>query len=166
MSTSSSFTWSDITSISAAPSTFKYSTSSAERSIDDETRTLRSETRSMGKESTPSSYSISFTNRSSRSSIEKSISNSSFMSDVYTGPVCLTKGYDHNMSFADCYKTHPLAMVLKQCSRHTCQFCLTQKMSNNMQKKDLIVCINVIIRLLYLLIIFSRHGCGCRGNTD
>ena len=70
MSTSSSFTWSDTTSISTAPSTFKYSKSSAERSIDDETRTLRSETRSMGKESTQSSYSTSFTNRSSRSSIE------------------------------------------------------------------------------------------------
>ena len=109
MSTSSSFTWSDTTSISTAPSTFKYSTSSAERSIDDETRTLGSEIRSMGKESTPSSCSTSFTNSSSRSSIEKSISNSSFMNDIYTGSVCLTKSYDRNVSFDDCYSCNASA---------------------------------------------------------
>ena len=109
MSTSSSFTWSDTASISTASSTFKYSTNSAERSIDDETRTLRSETRSMGKESTPSSYSTFFTNRSSRSSIEKSISNSSFMNDVCSGPVCLMKSYDHNVSFDDCYSCNASA---------------------------------------------------------
>ena len=109
MSTSSSFTWSDTASISTAPSTFKYSTNCAERSIDDETRTLRNETRSMGKESMSSSYSTSFTNRSSRSSIKKSISNSSFLNDVYTGLVCLTKSYDHNMSFDDCYSCNASA---------------------------------------------------------
>ena len=43
MSTSSSFMWSDTTSISMQPSTFQYETSSASRSIDDETRTIRSE---------------------------------------------------------------------------------------------------------------------------
>ena len=103
MSTSSSFTWPDTTSISTAPSTFEYSTSSAERSIDDEVRTLRSETLSMGKESTPNSYSTSFANRSSHLSIEKTISNNSFMNDVYTSVVCLTKSYDHNVSFDDSY---------------------------------------------------------------
>ena len=41
MSRSSSFTWSDTTSISTAPSTFEYSTSSIGRSIDDEIQTLR-----------------------------------------------------------------------------------------------------------------------------
>ena len=66
MRTSSSFTWSDTTSISTAPCTFESSTSSVRRSIDAETQTLRNETRSMGKESTPSSYGTSFANRSSR----------------------------------------------------------------------------------------------------
>ena len=86
-----------------ASSTFEYSTSSMGHSIDDETRTLRSETRSMGKESTSNSYSTSFVNRSSRSLIEKSISNSSFINDVYSGSVCLTKRYDHNVSVDDSY---------------------------------------------------------------
>ena len=53
MSTSSSFTWSETTSISTAPSMFEYLISNTGRSIDDETRTHRSETRSMSKESTP-----------------------------------------------------------------------------------------------------------------
>ena len=70
MSTSSSFSSSDTTSISTAPNTFEYSTSSTERSIDDETRTLRSESRSMGKESTPNSYSISFANTSGSSQLK------------------------------------------------------------------------------------------------
>ena len=47
MSTSSSFTWSDTTSISTTRSTFEYSTRSTGRSIDDETLILRSETRLM-----------------------------------------------------------------------------------------------------------------------
>ena len=47
MSTSSSFTWSDTTSISTTRSTFEYSKSSAGRLIDDETLILRSETRLM-----------------------------------------------------------------------------------------------------------------------
>ena len=47
MGTSSSFTWSDTTSISTTRSTFEYLTSSAGHSIDDETLILRSETRLM-----------------------------------------------------------------------------------------------------------------------
>ena len=47
MSTSSSFTWSDTTSISTTRSTFEYLTSSTGHSIDDETLILRSETRLM-----------------------------------------------------------------------------------------------------------------------
>ena len=31
------------------------------------------------------------------------------MKDVYTGPVCLTKGYDHNVSFDDCYSCNAFA---------------------------------------------------------
>ena len=45
MSRSSSFTWSDTTSISTARSTFEYSIGSAGRSIDDETLILTSKTR-------------------------------------------------------------------------------------------------------------------------
>ena len=45
MCTSSSFTWSDTTSISTTRSTFECSTGSAGRSIDDETLILRSEIR-------------------------------------------------------------------------------------------------------------------------
>ena len=41
--TSSNFAWSDTISISMAPNTFQYETSSASRSIDDETRIIRSE---------------------------------------------------------------------------------------------------------------------------
>ena len=47
MSMSSSFTWSDTTSISTGSSTFEYQTSNMSRLTDDETRTLRSEVLSM-----------------------------------------------------------------------------------------------------------------------
>ena len=53
MSMSSSFTWSETTSVSTAPSMFEHLISNTGCSIDDETRTHRSETRSMIKESTP-----------------------------------------------------------------------------------------------------------------
>ena len=103
MSISSSFTWPDITFISTVPSMFEHSTSSAERSIDDKIRTLRRETCSMGKECTSSSYSTSFINRSSRSLHKQSISNNSFMNNIYAKPVYLTKSYGHIVNFDDSY---------------------------------------------------------------
>ena len=78
-------------------------------SRDEATRTLRSETRLLGKQSTPSSYSISFANRSSRSSIEKSISSNSFINQGYSGLVYLMKSYDRNTSFDDSYSDNALA---------------------------------------------------------
>ena len=65
MSTSSSFTWSDTASISTTRNMFQYSTSSTERSIDDETLILRSETRLManqgGESETPGFQRTRFT---------------------------------------------------------------------------------------------------------
>lgn len=82
---SSISTWSrvtdyDMTSISVAPSAFGYETSNATRSFDNETGTSRSASRS----------------------IDKKIQSSS-KDTLYTGPVCLTKSNDHNVSFASAY---------------------------------------------------------------
>ena len=54
MSTSSSFTWSHTASISTAPSTLQYETNSLNRSTDNETPIVRSETFSMGIENSSS----------------------------------------------------------------------------------------------------------------
>ena len=95
MSTSSSFTWSDTTSISTAPSTFEYQTSNVSRLTDDETRTLRSEALSMDKKSLSSYYGTCSGNKASSASTETTLSRNSFMDDVYTGPFFLTKSNDY-----------------------------------------------------------------------
>ena len=95
MSTSSSFTWSDTTSISTAKSTFEYQTSNVSRLTDDEARTLRSEALSMDKKSLSSYYGTCSSNKASSASAETTLSRNSFMNDVYTGPFFLNKSNDY-----------------------------------------------------------------------
>ena len=94
MSTSSSLTRSDTTSISTASSTFEYQTSNVSRLTDDETRTLRSEALSMDKKNLLSYYGTCSGNKASSASTETTLSRNSFMDDVYTDSFFLTKSND------------------------------------------------------------------------
>ena len=111
MSTSSSFTWSDTTSISTAPSTFEYQTSNVSRLTDDETRTLRSEVLSMDEKNLSSYYDTCSGNKGSSVSTETTLSRNSFMDDVYTGPFFLTKSSDDGTNItSECdYNSAPVS---------------------------------------------------------
>ena len=71
---------------------------STAHSINDDTRTLKSETRSSNHESVPSYYTTHSVNEASHSSIKKPVSSNSFIEDVYNGPFCLMKSYNNKAS--------------------------------------------------------------------
>ncbi|CAF4225837.1 unnamed protein product [Rotaria magnacalcarata] len=96
MSTSSSFTWSDTTSISTTPSTFQYETSSASRSIDDETRTVRSETFSMGIENPSCSNATGPIYEDSSATVAPVVSSIAVGAGLFFGALCLANTNESN----------------------------------------------------------------------
>ena len=71
------------------------------RSIDNETRILQSNPRSMDKANLSSYNRTRSGYEATHWSIDKSTSSSSFMDTVSTGFAFLTKSYDHNVSFTN-----------------------------------------------------------------
>ncbi|CAF3400185.1 unnamed protein product [Rotaria sp. Silwood2] len=113
MSTSSSFTWSDTTSISMSPSTFQYETSSASRSIDDETRTIRSETFSMQTENPPTFSATSSIGEASSTAAEAGWSTVALVGGLLVSSMSLTNTNESNnyISYAYDYNSPAVSRV-------------------------------------------------------
>ena len=143
MSTSPSFTWSDTTSISMAPSTFQYDTSGASRSIDDETRTVQSETFSMGV-GNPSSFSATGPIYEDRSTtVESAVSSIPVGVALFISALCLPNSNEFNdYIIPACATMHLLSVVLKICSHHMCRFFLTRRTKVIMSEMSHLVLIN------------------------
>ena len=113
MSTSPSFTWSDTTSIFMVPSTFQYDTSGTNRSIDDETRTVQSETFSM-RVWNPSSFSATGPIYEDRSTtVESAVSSIPVGVAVFISALCLPNSNESNdyISPACDYNAPPVSSV-------------------------------------------------------
>ena len=104
MSTSSSFSWSDTTSISTAPSMFEYQTNNATRSIDEDRRTLRDET-SLG------NYGPISANKASNAPFTTTVSHNSLMDCLLVGSILSneTKKYNTNIISDYDYNSNPIS---------------------------------------------------------
>ena len=103
MSTSSSFMWSDTTSISMPPSTFQYETSSASRSIDHETRTIRSEMFSTQIEDPPTFSATSSIVEASSTTAETRVSSAALINGRIIRSMSLTNTNESNNYISSAY---------------------------------------------------------------
>ena len=95
---SSSCTGTDDFSFSIVPSTFEYVTSSMNNSIDKEPGSRKRESNSNNRECLSSCHSAHSINEVESLFSDKSATNNYFMVSVCSGPFCLTKDYDDNIS--------------------------------------------------------------------
>ena len=102
--------WSDTTLISIPPSTFQYETSSASRSIDDETRTIRSEMLSMQIEDPPNLSATNSIGEASSTTAETRVSSVALLSGLVIGSMSLTNTNESNNYISSAYDYNELAI--------------------------------------------------------
>ena len=101
MSSFSSCDWTDKTSVSVSPSLFEYGTSDMDLSVDDETGTQKNETSSVNWERESRYFSVHSINECNNKFTERPIDNDYSVNNIYSGPFCLMKSYDSNVSSND-----------------------------------------------------------------